>query len=172
MVLMVAAVGGCSAGLEDASAGDTDDFIDQDVPPGNCSAGTTSDCPEPATTGSPLGGPCIDTNDCAAGNCIAPFIDGRVGDFTCVEQCIPLMDEGVWCVDDSACCDAGAVCSARGLCVIPEGGLDDSGTAGDSGTGSDDTGGTEGSGTAGGTEGSGTDGGSGTGGATGTTGMQ
>lgn len=164
---------GCAAG-NDSAQGDTDDFIDQDVPPGNCSAGTTSECPEPGTGGSPEGGPCIDSNDCANGNCIAPFIDGQVGDFTCTMQCISLEDEGAWCVDDSSCCDAGAgaVCSTRGLCVIPESGLDESGTAdgtaGDSGTGGSGTGGS-------GTGGSGTTGetsSSGTGAATGTTGMQ
>lgn len=153
---------GCGDFSEDAGA-DTDDFIDMDTPPGNCSAGTGLDpCPDPgASTGIPEGGACRDSSDCAQDNhCIAPFVGGDVGDFVCTAQCIGLMDESAWCLDASACCDAGAVCSARGLCV--EGALDDSGTAGESGSGTTGEGTTgegtsTGSGTVGGSESSGTD---------------
>lgn len=174
---IVAALGllGCGDFSEDAGA-DTDDFIDMDTPPGNCSAGTGLDpCPDPgASTGIPEGGACRDSGDCAQGNhCIAPFVGGDVGDFVCTAQCIALEDESAWCLDASACCDAGAVCSARGLCV--EGALDDSGTAGDSGSGTagdgttgDGTSSGSGSGTAGGSESSGSD--SDSGGSSGTTG--
>lgn len=162
---------GCAA-YDDAGAA-TDDFIDMDTPPGNCSAGTGLDpCPDPgASTGIPEGGACRESSDCAQGNhCIAPFVDGDVGDFVCAAQCIALMDESAWCLDANACCDAGAICSARGLCV--EGGLDGSGTAADTGTAGDGTagdgttGGGTSTGTAGGSEGTATD----TGATTGTTG--
>jgi hypothetical protein len=163
---------GCSADDGAANGDDADDFMDMDTPPGNCSAGTTAaPCPEPGSSGSPEGGPCTEEVECAAGNaCVAPFIDGEVGDFTCTSQCLALMDESAWCLGASACCDVGAVCSARGLCV--EGGLDDSGT----GTGSGTTGdGTTGTGTTGtGTDGSGSEepATEGSGSATGTTGVQ
>jgi hypothetical protein len=170
---MVAAVlaSGCGAFDDDSLAGDTDDFIDMDTPPGNCSAGTSAEpCPDPGTSGSPEGGPCIESQDCAGGNaCIAPFAGGEVGDFICVSQCIAQADESQWCLDASACCELGAVCSARGLCVL--GGLDDSGTgdgpASDGTTGNGTTGTDTGS-SGGTTEGSGSD----TGAATGTTGMR
>lgn len=170
-LIIVASLGllGCGAFDEDAGAA-TDDFIDMDTPPGNCSAGTgLAPCPDPgASTGIPEGGACRESSDCAPGNhCIAPFVDGDVGDFVCTAQCIALMDESAWCLDASACCDVGAVCSARGLCV--EGGLDGSGTTGDTGSGTagDGTaGGATSTGTTGGSEGSGTD----TGASTGTTG--
>ena len=70
---------GCGAELDGATA-DTDDFIDMDTPPGNCSAGTAANpCPDPgASTGVPEGGACLESNDCAAGAfCIAPFVDGE-----------------------------------------------------------------------------------------------
>jgi hypothetical protein len=171
--LMVAAVlaSGCGALDSDTVSGDTDDFIDMDTPPGNCSAGTSAEpCPDPGTSGSPEGGPCIDSQDCASGNaCIAPFVGGEVGDFVCASQCIAQGDEAQWCLDASACCELGAVCSARGLCML--GGLDDTGTAGD-GTAGDGTAGTgtDGTGSSGGstTEGTASD----TGAATETTGMR
>src|SRR4029079_9186351 len=102
-------------------------------------------CPDPGgSTGVPDGGACLDSSNCAMGShCVAPFVDGDVGDFVCTAGCVPLMYEDAWCLDSSACCDAGAVCNSRGLCV--EGSLDDSGTAADSGT-SD---GTEGTGSTG-----------------------
>jgi hypothetical protein len=163
---------GCAA-MHDAAVSDTEDFIDMDTPPGNCSAGTGAmPCPSPGDTGVPEGGACRESSDCASGNaCTAPFVDGQAGEFTCTSQCVPLMDESSWCLDASACCDPGAVCSVRGLCV--DGGLDDSGTGSDTGTGTGTTG--DGSGTSGsGTSGSGTAGsessGSDTGASTGTTG--
>ena len=68
---------GCSAASE--LSADTEDFIDQDAPPGNCSAGTSAEpCPNADSTGTPVGGPCIDSDDCSSGTvCIAPF-DGEV----------------------------------------------------------------------------------------------
>jgi hypothetical protein len=161
---------GCGA-FDDAGYADTEDFIDMDTPPGNCSAGTGAmPCPDPGeTTGVPVGGACLESNDCADGNvCTAPFVGGEVGEFTCTSQCIALGDEASWCLDAVACCDVGAVCSARGLCV--EGGLDDSGTGADSGSGTAGTG-TEGSGSGSGTAGTGSGSDTGTSsGSTGTTG--
>lgn len=170
-------VGGC-AGDDSALFGATDDYIDQDVPPGNCSAGTSAQpCPDPDSSGSPEGGACLESEHCADGNaCVAPFEGGEVGPFTCTSQCIPIEDEGAWCLDDLACCEPTAVCNARGLCVVP-GGVDESGTAGEGtsedGGGSTAGGDTEGSDTAGSdTEGSDTEGSSSSGAAPGTTGMQ
>lgn len=165
---LAAALGllGCASADSDAGPG-TDDFIDMDTPPGNCSAGTTGmPCPDPGqTTGVPEGGACLDSTDCASGtSCIAPFVDGEVGDFVCTSQCIGLMDESAWCLDASACCDAGATCNPRGLCI--EGALDDSG----SGTASDGTASDGTTSTGGTTTGSNESSGSGTTAATGTTG--
>lgn len=158
---LAAALGlvGC-ASSQDASFWDTEDFIDMDTPPGNCSAGTgAAPCPDPgASTGVDVGEACRESSDCAGDNvCIAPFVGGEVGDFVCTPQCIPLMHESSWCVDSSACCDAGAVCSARGLCVA--GGLDESGTASDDGGTASDGTSTDGSsgGSESGSEGSGSD---------------
>lgn len=148
-------LGGCSAYDDGASGSPTEDFIDMDTPPGNCSAGTgLMPCPDPGDTGVPEGGACRESSDCANGNaCTAPFVNGEVGEFTCTSQCIALDDESSWCLDATACCDPGAVCSARGLCVA--GGLDDSGTASDTGSGTAGTG-ADGSGTGGASSGSGT----------------
>jgi hypothetical protein len=168
--IMVVLACGCFAGSSDSPV-DTDDFIDMDTPPGNCSAGTSAEpCPDPGSSGTPEGGACNGSQQCEAGNaCVAPFVDGAVGDFTCSSQCIALDDESRWCLDASACCEAGAVCSARGLCILPEGGLDDSGTGTGTGDGTTGTGtGSGSSGEAGTTESTGSD----TGAATGTTGVQ
>lgn len=165
---MVALLLGSGCALADSGAeAATDDFIDMDTPPGNCSAGTGAEpCPDPGTTGSPEGGPCVDSQDCAGGNaCVAPF-DGQVGNFVCEAQCVPLEFPGAWCLDDGACCDPQAVCTTRGLCVIVEGQLDD--TAGDSTSGDSTGASSSGTGEPGSTGGSS----SGTGAATGTTGMQ
>ena len=148
--MLLAALASVGCAVTQDSAADTDDFIDMDTPPGNCSAGTDANpCPDPGTTGAGEGEACRESSDCANGNsCVAPFVAGEVGDFVCSSQCIALMDEAAWCLDATACCDPTAVCSARGLCV--EGPLDDSGTAGESGSGTaDDGSGTDGSGTAG-----------------------
>jgi hypothetical protein len=137
LVIVALLASGCAM-AEDAAGGATDDFIDMDTPPGNCSAGTGADpCPDPGTTGVPEGGACQQSSQCAPGSaCIAPFIEGEIGEFECTSQCITVGDETAWCLDSSACCDEGAVCSARGLCI--EGALDESGTASD-GTASDGT---------------------------------
>jgi len=159
----------CSAAAGEFGTGDTEDFIDMNPPPSNCSAGTGAEpCPpSPDSSGSPEGGPCIDSQDCLGGNaCVAPFEGGQVGDFTCSSECIASNDEAAWCLDASACCDPAAVCIGRGLCV--PGGSIDSGTGSETGgSGSSGTGASSGSG---GTEGSSS--GSDTGAATGTTGMR
>jgi hypothetical protein len=169
--LLVAAVLASGCGADDGAAGgDTDDYLDMDTPPGNCSAGTAAEpCPDPGSSGVPEGEPCNSSQQCAVGNaCVAPFVDGEAGQFVCAWQCVELGDESQWCLDASACCEPGAVCSARGLCIA--GGLDDSGTgsgtAGDGtvGTGTDGSGSSS-SGEAGTTTES-------TGSATGTTGLQ
>jgi hypothetical protein len=140
VALVASGCGGDDGALE---SGATDDFIDMDTPPGNCSAGPMADpCPTPDTTGAPEGEACASSAGCEGGNaCVAPFIDGEVGEFTCTSQCIALLDETAWCLDAVACCDMGAVCNARGLCVVPAGGLDESGSgSGTAGEGTTDTG--------------------------------
>ncbi|MEM7159669.1 MAG: hypothetical protein AAF799_42910 [Myxococcota bacterium] len=137
-VVAMMLVGGCGSS-DSAFGADTEDFIDEPTPPGNCSAGTSAGpCPND-TGGNPAGSPCLEPDDCAAGvHCVAPYDDGEVGDFACSDQCIDLMDEQAWCLDAAACCTEGAICR-RGLCVL-EDGVDESGTAGsdsgDTGTGS------------------------------------
>lgn len=178
VVLAAVAIAGCGGDDAASFGSDTEDFIDVSTPPGNCSADTGAEpCPTPGSSGSPEGGPCLQSSHCLDGGwCVAPFDDGEVGDFTCTSVCIDLDDETAWCLDDSACCAAGAVCSARGLCIIPESGLDDSGSGTDSGssTGSDTGSGTDTGTSTGETEGSGESGsgGSETGAATGTTTMR
>jgi hypothetical protein len=164
-ILALLAAAGCALASDTPDA-DTDDFIDMDTPPGNCSAGPTAEpCPDPGTTGSPEGGPCIDSLDCQGDNaCVAPFVDGEVGDFVCSSQCIALLDESAWCLDAGACCDMEAVCSARGLCVVPEGGLDESGSGSGTADEGTTTGGSSTSEASGSTTGSGSD--------SGTTGVQ
>lgn len=162
----IAIVSGCAA----ADAGDgvaTDDFIDMDTPPSNCSAGTSAEpCPAGGSSGASEGEACLRSSDCADDNhCVASFMDGEVGAFVCSSQCVPQLDESSWCLDSSACCEVGAVCSARGLCV--DGALDGSGTAGDA---SSDGSGTATEGTDGSTGGTGSGSGSDTDGSTGTTG--
>ncbi len=164
--LMMLLVVGCGdAGFE----AETDDFIDQDTPPGNCSASTGLDpCPNPGTSGSPEGGPCFNTRDCAGGNaCVAPYDSGDIGDFTCTSQCIELQDDAAWCLDASACCDPNASCR-RGLCVAGPEQQDESGTGSSSG----DSGSTGGSDSSSGGSGTAASSGSDTGAATGTTGMR
>lgn len=148
VVLAAAWIAGC--GSDDGAGGGTDDFIDVDTPPGNCSAGTGGiPCPTPGSDGSPNGGPCAATEHCAepGSSCIAPFDDGQVGEFICTAECIALDDATAWCLDASACCTEGAICR-RGLCV-PDEGLDGSGTetgsteTGTTGTGSTGSAGTE-----------------------------
>ncbi|MEM9463419.1 MAG: hypothetical protein AAGF11_55265 [Myxococcota bacterium] len=173
VALATAAIAGCGAS-DDALGADTDDFIDVSTPPGNCSADTGAEpCPTPDSSGSPEGGPCINSDNCLdGGTCVAPFDNGEVGDFTCTSQCIGLADETRWCLDDNACCglEIGAVCTARGLCVIPEEGLDSSGTgtADSSDTASSGGTGTAGSSDSGTGETEGSSGSSGTGAATST----
>ncbi len=124
---------GCFAG-NDAAGGLDDDFMDDPLPPGQCQA---TACPDP-TTGSPVGGPCLQTNDCAGDAiCVADFAGGEAQAFTCQETCIPLEDDGFWCADDSACCEASAICSSRGYCVIGGVSLDGSSSGDSTGPGAD-----------------------------------
>jgi len=162
VVMSMALASGCALANSDAGA-DTDDFIDMDTPPGNCSAGTSAQpCPNADSSGNPVGASCFDSDDCTSGtSCVAPYQAGEVGEFTCTDQCLPMLDENAWCFDASACCEPSAVCR-RGLCVPPE-------ETGSSGTDSSGTGiGTEGPGTSDGSGSTSAD----TGAATGTTGMR
>lgn len=168
------ALAGCGAAND---AGGDGDYMDDDLPMGNCSAGSGGACP--ADSGNvPAGFPCGASQDCEGDlTCVAPFADDEVGEFTCSAQCIPLEDEAWWCLDASACCDVDAVCSPRGLCLLP-GALDDtagdaaSSTIGDasiSGTAGTETSGGDASST-GGSGGASTSGTTGAGASTGTTG--
>lgn len=76
--------------------------------------------------------------------CVAPFDqalgpEGK-GAYACVAECVPLVDEDLWCADATACCDPNAICTDRGYCELPgSGGTDDTGgsdtgSTGDSGT--------------------------------------
>ncbi|MEM7159744.1 MAG: hypothetical protein AAF799_43285 [Myxococcota bacterium] len=155
---LAALAAGCfAAGTEDAASLD-DDYMDDPPPPGDCE----TDCPtaNPGSDGASPGGPCLDSDDCAAGGICAAEFDGEVQTFTCQLSCVPLQDDAQWCADDSSCCEDGAICSARGLCLIPDAGLDDSGTASDTGSDGSGTDGTGGS-SSGGSSGSGTGGSSG-----------
>lgn len=69
--------------------------------------------------------------------CVAPFDqtlgpEGK-GPYACVSECVPLIDEDLWCADASACCDPDAVCTDRGYCELPGG-------SGTEATGGSDTG--------------------------------
>jgi hypothetical protein len=126
-----------AAGCGDASLDTGDgDYMDDDLPMGNCSG--TGACPQGPSNppGSvPVGGPCGDAADCSAGAaCMAPWSDGEVGEFTCSAQCVPTDDESMWCLGSASCCDPEATCNARGLCRVGSA-LDD--TAGSEGTASD-----------------------------------
>lgn len=147
VVVASVALAGCAASADFES--ETEDFIDMPTPPGNCSADTGAEpCPNPTadggtgTSGNPVGGPCLEPDDCQAGAaCVAPYEDGMVGEFSCTDQCIALEDEASWCLDAAACCEPGAICR-RGLCVIDgsaDSGSGDSGS-GDSGSGDSDSG--------------------------------
>lgn len=114
------ALAGCSAA---DSAGGDGDYMDDDLPMGNCSAGSGGSCPD--TGNVPAGFPCGGTLECTGDlACVATFQEGEVGEFTCSAQCIPNDDEAWWCIDAGGCCDPTATCSPRGLCIVPDG-LDD-----------------------------------------------
>src|SRR5688572_13672441 len=99
-----------SACAADASGAGEGDFMDDDLPMGNCGAGSgTGSCPEDSGN-VPAGLPCTVSANCEGElACIAPFIDDDVGDFVCSATCIGLEDEAWWCLDASACCDAAAI---------------------------------------------------------------
>ncbi|HET6586098.1 MAG TPA: hypothetical protein VFG69_21720 [Nannocystaceae bacterium] len=126
------------ASCDSTDAGAGDDYIDEDLPAGNCMTGTGCATEDGGSSDAPEG-TCESTLQCDDGQrCVATF-DGDIGEFECRTACIEDMDETRWCVDDEACCSAVAVCSPRGYCVPPEYGTSDDGT------GSTD-GGSEGSG--------------------------
>ncbi len=142
-------VAGLSSACGDSSldsAGDGD-YMDDDIPMGNCGA-TGCDTDD---GGVPIGFPCAQSSDCAGeAACVAPFADGDVGESVCSAQCVPIDDESSWCLDSAACCDANAVCNPRGLCIPGESSLDSSGgatTTADTGdassTGGSDSGGSD-----------------------------
>lgn len=105
----------------------SDSFQDDDPPigcqtgPEDCTPGASADeggASDPA--GAPLGGPCDNSGQCAAGAaCAATFEDGEAGPLVCRAECIELDDAAAWCSDDSACCSG--VCGPRGLCLEAEG---------------------------------------------------
>lgn len=150
---------GCFNATGVSDTGIDDDYMDDQPPPGDCPG---TGCPTPGTAGSPVGGPCLDTQDCASDAiCVAEF-DGEVQSFLCQEACVPLMDDTQWCADDQSCCE-GARCSPRGFCLPPgeTEGLD-SGTDGQAETTGEnttyDTGDTESTGSTGSTRGTGSTG--------------
>ena len=106
--------------------------MDDDLPMGNCGAGSgTGSCPEESGN-VPAGLPCTVSANCEGElACIAPFIDDDVGEFVCSATCIGLEDEAWWCLDASACCDAAAICTPRGLCMLDVS-VDDTAGSGDS----------------------------------------
>ena len=131
-------VGGCGDDVRteaNASAGITlggDDYMDPPEPPIDC-----DEDPEQAecgtgggsagAQGSPEGGPCDDTDQCAEGMCVAPFEDGEAGEPVCALQCVADEDPERWCLDTAACCNAASVCTPRGFCVPNDGADDESG---------------------------------------------
>lgn len=131
---------GCFATDDAGGDGYDDDYMDDPPPPGGCD----TECPSPGSDGNPAGGPCTDSTDCMTGTVCSAQFDGEVQSFECQDACVPLMDDGQWCADDSSCCTPGAICSARGFCLVPgdteglDSGSDDTGSSG-SGT---DSGGT------------------------------
>lgn len=140
---MVLIAAGCSMS-DTAFDGETEDLIDMPTPPGNCSAGTGAEpCPNGDSSGQPVGGPCLEPDDCQQGAaCVAPFEGGEVGTFTCTDVCIPVRDESSWCLDSAACCDTTNLC-IRGLCVVDDSataGSSDGSDTGDSGSGGGDSG--------------------------------
>lgn len=137
----VLALGGCGDTSLDTGDGD---YMDEDLPMGQCSG--TGSCPLPpgGPPGSvPAGSPCGAAQDCSEGLfCMAPWSEGALGEFTCSAECIPSDDETMWCLDSAGCCDPNATCNARGMCRVGEL-VDDTGAAGSSGamasTGTDGT---------------------------------
>ena len=128
------ALAACAAA--DGAGGDGD-YMDDDLPMGNCSGGTSGGACPSDSGNVPAGFPCSGTQECTGDlSCVAPFMDDEVGEFTCSAQCIPNDDEAWWCIDAAACCDPAATCSPRGLCVLPVA-LDD--TAADGATMGDAT---------------------------------
>lgn len=83
---------------------------------------------------------CQASDECGGGLfCVAPF-DQTLGPkgkglYACVDACVPLVDEDLWCADATACCDPDATCTDRGYCELPG-----ASTGTDSGTGGSDTG--------------------------------
>ena len=89
---------------------------------------------------------CLMSSECGAGLfCVAPF-DQSLGPegkglYACVSECVPFMEETMWCADATACCDPSHVCTDRGYCVPPE--LDTGSDSGGSDSGGSDSGGSD-----------------------------
>ena len=150
LILLVVA-SACGSDDDDGTPFGSDSFQDDD-PPIGCQTGTAG-CvgdtdPSPFgdddgddPPGSPVGGPCDNTNQCAdAAVCGASFEDGEAGPLICREMCIAVGDEAAWCADDTACCSG--LCSTRGLCLESE--SDEGTTSGESGGADSTSGGTGG----------------------------
>lgn len=119
-----------------------DDYMDPPEPPIDCQE--DPDEPECGTggesagaQGSPEGGPCDDTGQCADGICVAPFVDGEAGEPVCELACVANDDPARWCLDSAACCSASSVCTPRGFCVPADGG-EETGSDGETGDDDDD----------------------------------
>lgn len=131
-----AVVSGVLSGCFAADSTEADDYMDEDLPAGNCMTGTGG-CEtegDDASGGGAPAGTCQSTVECDAGQiCVATF-DGDIGEFECRSMCIDDMDDGRWCLDDEACCNVGSVCSERGYCVPGEGTTTADETGGDTTT--------------------------------------
>lgn len=129
-LVLVALLSGCFSPNASLS-----DEMPEDLPVGGCrdTGGDTDPCETSSyasssgsTSGSSSGtgdpvDACSASRDCLGTSVCAavwdPAMGGR-GAFACEFACIPLLDETVWCSDDSSCCDPGATCTPRGYCVI------------------------------------------------------
>jgi hypothetical protein len=133
-------VAGCGDDSTDVSlsgglgAPDDDLYEDDDLPAGACrDTGTDTDpCDTEGTTAAAAPGAadpgaeldaCQASADCMGGICAASFDPATLqrSAFACEFACIPLLDDRMWCSDDSSCCTSGAVCTRRGYCVLLEG---------------------------------------------------
>jgi hypothetical protein len=136
-----AVVGGLLSGCFSADSAEADDYMDEDLPAGNCMTGTgcATEGGADASGGVPAGS-CESTLQCDDEQiCVATF-DGDIGEFECRSMCIIDMDEDHWCLDDDACCMAGSICSERGYCMPGDGTTAADETAADETTGADETG--------------------------------
>ncbi len=159
MGVLVVLLVGCGASRESSAQDGVEtlqDMMPDDLPAGTCrgtgSGSGTDGCDDETTTtttgpeadGSNAG--CAASEECqGTGACVATWDDGVRGAFACRFACVPLLDDGAWCIDDASCCDAQATCTPRGYCVVLDA---DVGSSGGSSSGGDaSTGGTTGGGT-------------------------